>query len=180
MIDNPPAQQHILIPITLSEIDRPAIRMGLQTAAATQAQVTILHSRPMPVETLTRNWLDSIDRLHHSLSSPGAADIKSLVQAANNQLTAFVDSAGVSSLLARIEVILVSRPGDFCEEVLRFARTRPTDVVILPGELLQGWLPVVPSRLRQKLQQLGKRILAVWPEMTDHAATPTETQAAFA
>ena len=175
-----PGPGHILIPITLSENDRPAIRLGLQMAAATQAQVTIMHVGPFPVAGPSRNWLDSIDHLHHSLNGAGAADIRTLIQSAANQLSAFVHSCGVSSLLAQSEVTLLSRPGDFCDEVLRFARTQPTDLVVLPGELLQGWIPVVPSRLRRKLQQLGKRLLAVWPEASNSDLARTEPQPAFA
>jgi hypothetical protein len=171
---------HILIPITLSENDRHAIRLGLQMAAATRAQVTIMHVGPFPVAGPSRNRLDSIDHLHHSLNGAGAADIRTLIQSAANQLSTFVQSCGVSSLLTQSDVTLLSRPGDFCDEVLRFARTQPTDLVVLPGELLQGWIPVVPSRLRRKLQQLGKRILAVWPEAADRRPARTEPQPAFA
>jgi K+-sensing histidine kinase KdpD len=156
--------RHVLVPVTLSECDVPAVRLGLHMAAASAARLTVLHVGQIPLEDPSRNWLASIDRLHQSLSAAGV-DGHALARAAADQLKAFVRSAGTASLVLA-DVSLIVRPGDFCDEVLRFARSADADVVILPGEKLQGWIPAVPSRLRRTLQQLGKRIVAVWPEAT--------------
>jgi hypothetical protein len=155
---------HILIPVTLSASDVAALRLGLQMAASTGARVTVLQVGFMPIEPPSRNWLDSIDRLHLSLDGSAAMDGQTLARAAADRLRAFVDSACDGSLPTEVEAALVTRPGDFSEEVLRYARTQPTELVILPGDALQGWLPGARSRLHRKLQQMGKRVLAVWPE----------------
>jgi len=174
--------RHILVPVTLAENELPAVRLGVQMAAGTQALVTVLNVGPVPSEYAAGNWLDSIDRLHDSLGA-GPTDGATLARRMSDELKAFVGSAGVAPLLAQTRLSLISRPGDFCDEVLRFAQAQQVDVVVLAGNMLHGWLPVVPSRLRRKLQQAGKRILAVWPE-ADRARSPqpTETsdQAAFA
>lgn len=172
---------HILIPVTLSANELPAIRLGLQMAAGTQSRVTIVYVGPVPLENTPRNWLDSIDRLHHSLNADRRVDGPTLARFTADQLKTFVDSAGVSSLLAQTEASLITRPGDFCEEILRLAQSQDVDLVVLPGEMLQGWIPVVPSGLRRKLQQFGKRILAVWPEAATHRSNWHQAQtAAFA
>ncbi len=156
---------HILVPISFSAADDlAAIRLGLQMAAGTDTRVTLLHVSDPPPQEPAPNWLDSIDRLHDALSHSTAAGSAPAAENSVEQLEAYLFRLGLSSLLANTSAVLELRTGDFCEEVLSIAESEDVDVVILRGDQVQGWIPVIPSRLRRTLQRMGKRVLAIWPE----------------
>ncbi|HVJ84622.1 MAG TPA: universal stress protein [Caulifigura sp.] len=156
---------HILVPISFSAgDDLAAVRLGLQMAAGTDTRVTLLHVSDPPPQAPAPNWLDSIDRLHDALSHSTAADSRPSADNCAEQLQAYLFRLGLSSLLAHTSTTLELRIGDFCEEVLKLAEAEQVDVVVLRGDQVQGWIPVIPSRLRRTLQRMGKRVLAIWPE----------------
>jgi len=152
---------HILIPVRLSERDFPAVRMGLQMAAGTRTRLTLLHVAPEEAETNSRNWLDAIDQMHDRLSGHGSPARR---EATTDSLLAYFGHLLTPSLVAGTELNLIVRTGEFSDEVSSFAESHGVDLVILSGDLLQGWIPMFPTRLRRKLQQLGKRVMAIWPE----------------
>src|SRR5690606_18604263 len=113
--NRPSVREHdssrILIPVTLSPNDRAALRVGVQIAAGTDSPVTIASVTPLVCNLPTRNWLDSIDRLHQSLDRTSDLDVRSLARAAAEEFKAFVRSAVVPSMLVRADLSLISRPG---------------------------------------------------------------------
>ncbi|QDT54455.1 hypothetical protein Pan44_24880 [Caulifigura coniformis] len=164
---------HILVPVTLAERDFASVRMGLQMAAGTQARLTLLHVAEEEPENHSRNWLDAIDQLHARLDG-GLAPVRREVT--TESLQTYFSPLLTPSILAKTQPNFVARMGEFSDEVSRFAETQGVDLVVLSGDLLQGWIPMFPTKLRRKLQQLGKRVLAIWPEESGRAATPAASR----
>lgn len=164
--------RHILIPTSLERVDRPAVMVGLQMAAAYRARATLLHVLPAVEPSNSVHWLDALDNLNRALMTPGREALSGprLVDSTRTRISEFLDQEIPSPLRSSLEIHVECRLGEVAEEITKFADTQGVDLTILCCEPTTWGLPILPGTVRRILQLSQKRVILVRPDTVAQAA----------
>jgi len=165
---------HILIPTALTRREHSAVMLGLQMAAALNAQATLLHIVPIAEQTNSLHWLDAIERLQrtmlHPSGEPPALDRLTILEQSRAKVVTYLEREVPQHLRSRTRMRVECCLGDVADEILRFAAAESVDLVILSSGLSRWWLPVVPARVHRVLRQLRNRVIVVRQDKADRPA----------
>jgi|GEM_PF-4882209 len=164
--------RHILIPTSLEKVDRPAVMLGLQMAAAYQAKATLLHILPAGETSNSVHWLDALDNLNRAMMTPGREVLSGqrLVDATRTRIREYLDQEIPATLRSSLEIHVECRLGEVAEEITKFADAQGVDLTILCCEPTTWGLPILPSTVRRILQLSQKRVIMVRPDTVAQAA----------
>lgn len=168
------AYRHILVPTSLAPRERPAIRLGLQLAAAHQAKVTFLHVVPPAPVTPSLHWLDAIDNLWDTLARPAnveqPADGIAALTTSRQKACVFLAQTVHLDLDHAPHVDVQCRQGDVSGEIARFADKGDVDLVILSWPANSRRQPDKAKRALQLLQLTPKQVVLVPHDTQDWLA----------
>lgn len=161
-----PEYSHILVPVNLVARDRSAIMLGLQTASAHGASLTLLRVLSPAEKGNSLHWLDAIESLHQPrprVARNGVSEVIETYEASHADTMRYLDRYVPAGARGDVKLRTECRVGEPASEIARYADEAEVDLVILAAELTSGWLPVVPAPLRRVLQLTRSRVALVIP-----------------
>ncbi|MCE9532889.1 MAG: universal stress protein [Planctomycetes bacterium] len=172
----PASERHVLVPVRWGPEHLETITRALEVAALNRPGtiVTLLHViEPVPApDSHSLHWLDAIDKLHHSLGRL-SGQTQALLEQRREEMAEWIRNEAPSGLRSALKLRGECRLGEPEAEILRFAKEKAVDLVILCERRSRKRWPLKRSLVSRILKRIDQPVMIVRPQNAGAAVQAT-------